>query len=104
MHEFEETLADRQAQPGPAKFPRSGCVPLAEWLEQAFASPFVNADASVLDHEPDLDDIVRLPLFGNGQFDEPLMREFDTVGQEIRNDLSHPPWITENNEIIGHLR
>ena len=91
-HQFGESLADCEAQPGAAVLAGGRRVELAELLEQLVRPVDRNADAGVAHGEVDL--VGRLAWF-DSQDHLSGLGEFHSVGEQVDHDLS------ESGDVAG---
>ncbi len=98
VHQLGEAAGDRQPQPGPAEAARGGAVGLLEPAEQGGLGGQRNADAGVLNLEPQAE--ARVPL----GHDQPRLhvaggRELDRIADQIEQRLADPDRISHDPDL-----
>ena len=89
-HQLDQTLADRQAEPGAAVFAGGAGIDLDEGLEQCGLAVRLNADAAVLDPELDQRALARAEVFQHVGRDHhlPLVGELDRIVHQVEQHLA----------------
>ena len=95
-HEFDEALADRQAEASAAEAARRRVVGLRERIEDRLQCRRRNADAGVLHLEAQ-----RHPRLGGAQWphadtDVAVGRELDGIAQQVEKDLAEPVGVADH--------
>src|SRR5882672_5905642 len=96
LHEFRETLDDREAETRATILSGRGGVGLHERLEEAREGCFRYPDTGVLDLEPDQGRGARVQIPPYPDHDFALLRELDGIGYEVGQGLADAPGIAQH--------
>src|SRR6266571_2102353 len=88
IHQLNQLLRDRRAEPGAAVTPGGRIVCLSEALEYALLGVGRDADPRVLDGEAQTHRVIALTLARDRQRDPAGLGEFDAVADQVVEDLS----------------
>ena len=100
MHQVQEVLANRQAQPGTSELAGGGRISLTKGLEQPLQHVLLDTDARVFDDKFDLDAIFGFPFLEDRELDVTLVGKLDAVGEEVRDDLPDTSRVTKDHQVI----
>ena len=89
-HEFDEALADREAEASAAEATRRRVVGLRERIEDRLQCPRRNADAGVLHLEAQRDPRLGRAQWPDADTDVAVGRELDGIAQQVEQDLAEP--------------
>src|SRR5262249_27796412 len=90
-HELDEMARDREAETGAAVATRRAAVRLGEALEHRLLPVERDADAGVLDADPQGRARFRFVQARREHADLAALRELDRVSQQVDEDLAQPP-------------